>query len=644
MTYFLALLWLTVWTFAPSVFGLSPIAIYGGSMEPAIDRGDIVLLDRSPPEAAFGPGGIVTYRDPAMPDRVVTHRIVDVADGGRFVTKGDANRDRDSTPLARDEVIGAGRIVVPALGLPRVWLTSGDWLRLGVWGAVTAGALLMVLFPARTRRRAGLVENDTPRPRRAGVPKPATVGVFAGLGVAAAAIAIIGVSAAFFSGTTATATSFEASKSLYNPYRDEALADLPVAYWRLGEQPPAGGSVNFFDDFETFSGWTNYLAGTFAGSSDVARSGSQSGIKTSNNDPNGGWKSIGGTVGNDWTLELWTYRPTGWVGGNQTRVGVESGAFSGYSFGIDHNSNSIFIDRRLAGAATRITTAVPMNPPEDAWYRVTLVRNGSSIVATAYDSLGTQLGQASATDATFASYDRVVVHGGHQFYVDDLSVVGTGGGGGAYPPAADELLTHSGTYQGSPTLGVPGLLVGDPNTAVDLDGANDWVSIPDSSDINTSTQAQRSVELWFSADSLSGRQVLWEEGGGTNGLAIYLDGATLYGRAWSKGNNWSNPLQITAPVTTGTRFHVVVALDATGNLMTMYVDGTAVGTATKTDGLVLASHGGDIGIGALNGGTEFHDGVASGSGRQFDGVVDEVAVYNSVLSAARVETHWAAAS
>ena len=72
MTYFLALLWLTVWTFAPSVFGLSPIAIYGGSMEPAIDRGDIVLLDRSPPEAAFVPGGIVTYRDPAMPDRVVT--------------------------------------------------------------------------------------------------------------------------------------------------------------------------------------------------------------------------------------------------------------------------------------------------------------------------------------------------------------------------------------------------------------------------------------------------------------------------------------------------------------------------------------------------------------------------------------------
>lgn len=641
VTYLLALLWLTVWAFAPSILGLSPMAIDGGSMEPAVSRGDIVLVDRSPPEKVFGPGGIVTFRDPADPGKVVTHRIVDVADDGRLVTKGDANRDRDSTTLAREEVMGAGRIVVPALGLPRVWLTSGDWLRLGAWGALTIGALLLLLFPARGPLRDAFATSRVLPPGGIGPRRPVPLGIFLGVVVAVGATALIGVSAAAFSGTTATAASFQASTDLYAPYRDEVLADSPVAYWRLGESPPQG-TVNFSDDFETFAGWTDYGSGSFGASSDVARGGSQSGIKTNNNDPNGGWKSIGGTLGNDWTLELWTYRPTGWAGGNQTRIGLEGSAFDGYSFGVDHNSDVLFIDRRSGGGATRITSAVPASVPEDDWYRVTLARSGSSLVATAYDALGNQLGQVSATDSTFSSYDRVVVHGGHQFYVDDLSVVGTTGG--AYPPAADELGSHGGTYQGAPALGAQGLIAGDSSTAVDLDGVDDWVDIPDATDINTSSQAQRSVELWFSAGTLGGRQVLWEEGGGTNGLSIYLDGATLYARAWSKGNGWSNPLEVTASVVAGTRYQVVLALDATGDAMTLYVDGTAVGTAGKTDGLVLAAHSGDIGIGMMNGAAEFHDGVVSGSGLNADAVIDEVAVYNSVLSAPRVETHWAAGS
>jgi hypothetical protein len=42
--------------------------------------------------------------------------------------------------------------------------------------------------------------------------------------------------------------------------------------------------------------------------------------------------------------------------------------------------------------------------------------------------------------------------------------------------------------------------------------------------------------------------------------------------------------------------------------------------------------------------TRFHDGNASGDGYFFAGVLDEVAVYNSALSPARVAAHHAAGS
>jgi hypothetical protein len=87
---------------------------------------------------------------------------------------------------------------------------------------------------------------------------------------------------------------------------------------------------------------------------------------------------------------------------------------------------------------------------------------------------------------------------------------------------------------------------------------------------------------------------------------------------------------------------VVVSLDATGNTMTLYVDAVAQGSATKTDGNPLNAHSGDIGIGAMQQDTHFHDGNASGDGYFFAGVLGEVAVYNIALSPARVAAHHGA--
>ena len=74
-----------------------------------------------------------------------------------------------------------------------------------------------------------------------------------------------------------------------------------------------------------------------------------------------------------------------------------------------------------------------------------------------------------------------------------------------------------GTYSGSPST--TSGLIGDYNSAMDFDG----VLIPDNNSINTGdSYSQKTIELTFNADSLSGKQILYEQGGVTHGLNIYL--------------------------------------------------------------------------------------------------------------------------
>jgi signal peptidase len=88
------------------------------SMAPAIASGDAVLV-REVPAEAVAPGDVVTFQ-PRAGDVPVTHRVVDVvvlSDGTRtFVTKGDANEDRDAGLVTPAMLVGEVTVVVPYVG------------------------------------------------------------------------------------------------------------------------------------------------------------------------------------------------------------------------------------------------------------------------------------------------------------------------------------------------------------------------------------------------------------------------------------------------------------------------------------------------------------------------------------------------
>lgn len=89
------------------------IAVQGESMEPTIDQGDLILFTR-PDDPEAGDIGIFQVNG-----KIVTHRIVDIADDGSYITQGDANLTADDWSDAQVQLVGIYRARIPWLG--RLW-------------------------------------------------------------------------------------------------------------------------------------------------------------------------------------------------------------------------------------------------------------------------------------------------------------------------------------------------------------------------------------------------------------------------------------------------------------------------------------------------------------------------------------------
>ncbi len=104
-----------IW-FAVGLFPIRPTVIFSGSMEPALEVGDIVLVVSTSTDK-LQTGDIIEYREA---DHIkVVHRIIEVleTEGKKaFITKGDANDIPDSDAVIPDNVVGEVFLTVPKVG------------------------------------------------------------------------------------------------------------------------------------------------------------------------------------------------------------------------------------------------------------------------------------------------------------------------------------------------------------------------------------------------------------------------------------------------------------------------------------------------------------------------------------------------
>ena len=191
--------------------------------------------------------------------------------------------------------------------------------------------------------------------------------------------------------------------------------------------------------------------------------------------------------------------------------------------------------------------------------------------------------------------------------------------------------------QGSANL-QPSLAAGAINgvNAAYFDGIDDIMSFSDHAEINTGGPYDDKVLVivFRSSDNISDKQVIYEQGGSTRGLNMYLMDGQLYFNGWNRANDDSgattpwNPVFVSSPVTTNTNYVAVLRYSHTNNRLSAYLQGQFVGESIGIGRLF--NHSDDGAIGGVQGSTYYHNGTSDRT--YFKGHISEFIKYNGGLS------------
>jgi len=190
---------------------------------------------------------------------------------------------------------------------------------------------------------------------------------------------------------------------------------------------------------------------------------------------------------------------------------------------------------------------------------------------------------------------------------------------------------HTASYRNGPTQGVPHPLWYDPdNLAADLDGSNDFISINSNlSPDDFGGDGNYSVELWFNAAARHQADLLSISAPAGHTVLIELEnnGAIRYLHRVPAGNSGGVNIYSSQRYNPNT-WHYLVAVKE-GSEMKLYLDGildpVTASAATSIQDML------DVVAGRLN---------RKDSRRSFDGMLDEIALYDRALSPYEIWYHY----
>jgi len=188
---------------------------------------------------------------------------------------------------------------------------------------------------------------------------------------------------------------------------------------------------------------------------------------------------------------------------------------------------------------------------------------------------------------------------------------------------------HTGTVLGGTTLGQPGAIPADPDTAALFNGSNGKIDVPYSAALNP---ASFTIECWarLAGGAGSYRSPV------TSRANSPQSGYIFYAEPGNRWQFWTGPGWHTLNGPGGAFnewYHLVGTYDAVTQLKQFYVNGALVSQGTGVTVNANPAHPLRIGAGATE----------SSGNYWFNGTVDEVAVYNHVLPGDRIAAHYRAA-
>ena len=129
------------------------MAVYSGSMVPTLGVGSLAVV-KPVAASSIRVGDVITFNDPYVHNRHVTHRIVRIAvkaDGTRaYWTKGDANPSRDPWTIALPDKVGRLSFDIPYAGYGLVYAGTRE-IR-GALIFISIATLLSVVLASIWRR------------------------------------------------------------------------------------------------------------------------------------------------------------------------------------------------------------------------------------------------------------------------------------------------------------------------------------------------------------------------------------------------------------------------------------------------------------------------------------------------------------
>lgn len=208
-------------------------------------------------------------------------------------------------------------------------------------------------------------------------------------------------------------------------------------------------------------------------------------------------------------------------------------------------------------------------------------------------------------------------------------------GEGRGAAAADGAGGNAGRVAGGVTLGVPGAVEGDPNTAMQFNGTDGYVEAADNADLDPT--GDLSLEVWAKPAALdSATHAIVHKGDGPSSESwqyrLTVHSTNQWRGCLYTGAGENSDICLVAPTPPSTDAWTYLVLTRSGSTVTLYVNGIGVATTT-TIATNLTTTTGSLAIGRM-----------SGTAMQyFNGGIDEVAVYNKALTAAQVRDHYRAA-
>lgn len=124
LLFFTTLLIIILVYFVSGYFKYQAIAIASGSMNPAINKGDVVIIKKLNKKSRLKKKDIIAYK---YNNITIVHRIVNIVSvkgENIYYTKGDANNNDDRYTIKENMIDGQVCFNIKYLGWPVVWLSS----------------------------------------------------------------------------------------------------------------------------------------------------------------------------------------------------------------------------------------------------------------------------------------------------------------------------------------------------------------------------------------------------------------------------------------------------------------------------------------------------------------------------------------